>query len=141
MELHEESRHIIVIRRGQFCESWSHSRLFSTRPESRASRLNLPFLPPSSSSDWFDALDSKNRPTLTERDILSNLTAIVTDADKTPIHEVSPIFPGRLSISNPDFSFPPSPPQVAQGSIGVLSTENRKVWSTIRNHIMTPAKG
>lgn len=85
MELHEESRHIVVIRRGQFY--------------------------------WFDALDSKNRPTLTERDILSNLTAIVTDADKTPIHEV------------------------AQGSIGVLSTENRKVWSTIRNHIMTPSKG
>ncbi|KAL7414063.1 acyltransferase ChoActase/COT/CPT [Mrakia frigida] len=85
MELHEESKHIVVIRRGQFY--------------------------------WFDALDSQNRPTLSERDILSNLTAIVTDADKTPIHEV------------------------AQGSIGVLSTENRKVWSTIRNHIMTPAKG
>lgn len=63
------------------------------------------------STDWFDALDSKNRPTLTEREILSNLTAIVSDADKTPVHEV------------------------AQGAIGVLSTENRKVWSSMRDHL------
>ena len=38
--------------------------------------------------DWFDVLDSENRPVLTEREILRNLQAIVSDADQMPIHEV-----------------------------------------------------
>ena len=45
---------------------------------------------------------------LTEREILRNLQAIVADADQLPVHEV------------------------AKNSIGVLSTENRKVWSSLR---------
>ena len=45
---------------------------------------------------------------LTEREILRNLQAIVADADQLPVHEV------------------------AKNSIGVLSTENRKIWSTLR---------
>lgn len=39
--------------------------------------------------DWFDVLDMDNRPVLTEREILRNLQAILNDADKLPIHEVS----------------------------------------------------
>ncbi|KAK7692110.1 hypothetical protein QCA50_003729 [Cerrena zonata] len=76
MEVHPDSRHLVVLRRGQFY--------------------------------WFDVLDMENRPVLTEREILRNLQAIVQDADKLPTHEV------------------------ARNSIGVLSTENRKVWSSLR---------
>ncbi|THH28350.1 hypothetical protein EUX98_g5849 [Antrodiella citrinella] len=76
MEVHGESRHIVVLRRGQFY--------------------------------WFDVLDMDNRPVLTEREVLRNLQAIINDADKLPIHEV------------------------ARNAIGVLSTENRKIWSSLR---------
>ncbi|TCD66328.1 hypothetical protein EIP91_001477 [Steccherinum ochraceum] len=76
MEVHADSRHVVVLRRGQFY--------------------------------WFDVLDMENRPVLTEREILRNLQAIVNDADKLPIQEV------------------------ARNSIGVLSTENRKIWSSLR---------
>lgn len=53
-------------------------------------------------------LDQENRPVVTERKILRNLSSIVADADKTPVQDV------------------------ARGAIGVLSTENRKTWSTLR---------
>lgn len=79
MQSDPHSKHIIVIRRGQFY--------------------------------WFDVLDSKHRPALTERALLKNLEAIVADADKTP------------------------PSQVAQGAVGVLSTENRKLWANLRNRL------
>lgn len=65
------------------------------------------------SKDYFDVLDSENRPILTERDIHLNLQAIVSDADKTPIHEV------------------------ARSAVGVLSTENRKVWNGLRKTLQT----
>ncbi|KAH9932526.1 acyltransferase ChoActase/COT/CPT [Fomitopsis serialis] len=77
MEMHTDSRHIVVLRRGQFY--------------------------------WFDVLDAENRPVLTEQEILRNLRAIVRDAEELPLHEV------------------------ARNSIGVLSTENRKVWSSLRD--------
>ncbi|KAG6855500.1 hypothetical protein H0H87_001987 [Tephrocybe sp. NHM501043] len=57
---------------------------------------------------WFDALDEDNQPVLTEREVLRNLQAIVQDADETDRSEV------------------------ARGAIGLLSTENRKVWSKLR---------
>jgi len=57
-------------------------------------------------------LDSKNRPCLTERALLSNLAAIVHDADKTP------------------------PNQVAPSAIGVLSTERRATWAGHRATLM-----
>ncbi|KAG6916912.1 hypothetical protein DXG01_004745 [Tephrocybe rancida] len=60
---------------------------------------------------WFDVLDKDNLPVLTEREVLRNLQAIVTDADKTDRSEV------------------------ARGAIGVLSTENRKVWSKLRSNL------
>lgn len=53
-------------------------------------------------------LDSKHRPCLTERELLNNLKAIIADADKTPRN------------------------QVAQGAVGTLTTENRKVWANLR---------
>ncbi|KAI1785469.1 acyltransferase ChoActase/COT/CPT [Ganoderma leucocontextum] len=81
METHGESRHVVVLRRGQFY--------------------------------WFDVLDSENRPVLTEREILRNLQAIVSDADQMPIHEV------------------------ARNAIGVLSTENRRIWSSLRRALIT----
>ncbi|KAH6905792.1 carnitine acetyl transferase [Coprinopsis sp. MPI-PUGE-AT-0042] len=58
---------------------------------------------------WFDVLCAENRPLLTEREILRNLQAIVTDADKA------------------------DPSQAARNSIGVLTTENRKTWSSLRD--------
>jgi carnitine O-acetyltransferase len=58
--------------------------------------------------DWFDVLDEHNRPLLTEREVLRNLQAIVADADKLPTSEV------------------------ARNALGVLTTENRKVWSGLR---------
>ncbi|KDQ50285.1 hypothetical protein JAAARDRAFT_42285 [Jaapia argillacea MUCL 33604] len=58
---------------------------------------------------WFNVLDEENRPLMTEREILRNLQAIVSDADITPVHEV------------------------AANAIGVLSTENRKVWCDLRH--------
>ncbi|EGO19260.1 hypothetical protein SERLADRAFT_364059 [Serpula lacrymans var. lacrymans S7.9] len=58
---------------------------------------------------WFDALDDDDLPLLTEREVLRNLQAIVKDADKTP------------------------PTEVARTAIGVLSTENRKTWSSLRS--------
>lgn len=58
--------------------------------------------------DWFDVLDEQDCPILTEREVLRNLQAIVADADKLPTSEV------------------------ARNALGVLTTENRKVWSGLR---------
>lgn len=80
MEGHAESRHIVVLRRGQFY--------------------------------WFDVLDDENRPLLTEREITRNLAAILNDADKV------------------------DPFQAARSSIGVLTTENRKIWSGLREMLV-----
>lgn len=59
--------------------------------------------------DHFDVLDSANRPILTEREILRILEAVVSDAENVPLNEV------------------------AGSSMGVLTTENRKVWNNLRN--------
>ena len=60
---------------------------------------------------WFDVLDGENRPLLTEREIMRNLQAIVADADHTPITEF------------------------AKSAIGSLTTENRKIWSGLRERL------
>lgn len=80
MQIDPESKHVVVMARGQFY--------------------------------WFDVLDSKNRPALTERALLANLTAILNDAARTP------------------------PNQVAQQALGVLSTERRSTWAAIRQDLM-----
>ncbi|WVR04283.1 hypothetical protein IAU60_001283 [Kwoniella sp. DSM 27419] len=84
MEVHEQSRHIVVLRRGQFY--------------------------------WFDCLDSKNMPLMTDREIFTNLEAIVKDADKTPVN------------------------QVAANSVGILTTESRKIWSHARADLISSNK-
>lgn len=57
---------------------------------------------------WFDVLDDNDDLIMTERDVSTNLQAIVHDAEQTPIHNA------------------------AKGALGVLSTENRKIWSGLR---------
>ena len=58
---------------------------------------------------WFDVLDDNHDIIMTEKDISINLRVIVEDAQHTPIQEA------------------------AKSAIGVLSTENRKVWSGLRD--------
>uniref|UniRef100_A0A0W0FAL4 Putative carnitine acetyl transferase n=1 Tax=Moniliophthora roreri TaxID=221103 RepID=A0A0W0FAL4_MONRR len=65
---------------------------------------------------WFHVLDEDNRPLLTEREITRNLQAIIKDAETV------------------------SRKEVASNSLGVLTTENRKTWSKIRNIISSDKK-
>lgn len=58
---------------------------------------------------WFDVLDDNNDLIMTEKDISLNLQVIVEDAQQIPIHEF------------------------AKSAVGVLSTENRKIWSSMRD--------
>ncbi|KAF2878439.1 carnitine acetyl transferas-like protein [Massariosphaeria phaeospora] len=58
---------------------------------------------------WFDVLDDNSDLIMTEKDVALNLSVIVEDAAEMPIHEA------------------------AKGALGVLSTENRKVWSGLRD--------
>ncbi|KAK4241404.1 hypothetical protein C8A03DRAFT_12341 [Achaetomium macrosporum] len=61
---------------------------------------------------WFDVLDDNSDLIMTEKDIAINLQTIIDDAAQTPIQEA------------------------AKGALGVLSTENRKVWSGLRDVLM-----
>lgn len=82
-------------------------------------------------------LDSENRPVLTEREILRNLQAIVSDADQMPIHEVR-LHPARTFNDAPCGVRLTDPwLQVARNSIGVLSTENRRIWSSLRRALIS----
>ena len=67
-------------------------------------------------TDWFDCLDSKNRPILSDKEIFTTLQAIVKDADKTDVH------------------------QVAQNALGILTTESRKIWSHLRDELIKSNK-
>lgn len=58
---------------------------------------------------WFDVLDDNSDLIMTEKDISINLQTIIDDATQTPIQEA------------------------AKGALGVLSTENRRVWSGLRD--------
>ena len=58
---------------------------------------------------WFDALDENSDLIMTEKDMALNLQVIVDDATETPIQEA------------------------AKGALGVLSTENRKIWAGLRD--------
>jgi carnitine O-acetyltransferase len=58
---------------------------------------------------WFDVLDDNSDLIMTEKDIAINLQTVIDDAVQTPITEA------------------------AKGALGVLSTENRKVWSGLRD--------
>ena len=58
---------------------------------------------------WFDVLDDNSDLIMTEKDMAVNLQVIVDDATQTPIQEA------------------------AKGALGVLSTENRKIWAGLRD--------
>jgi len=58
---------------------------------------------------WFDVMDDNHDLIMTEKDMSLNLQVIVDDAEQTPIHDA------------------------AKGALGVLSTENRKIWSGLRD--------
>ncbi|MCJ1407877.1 hypothetical protein MMC19_001948 [Ptychographa xylographoides] len=57
---------------------------------------------------WFDVLDDNSDLIMTEKDMAVNLQVIVDDAQQTPIQDA------------------------AKGALGVLSTENRKIWAGLR---------
>ncbi|KAK3946124.1 putative mitochondrial carnitine O-acetyltransferase [Diplogelasinospora grovesii] len=65
---------------------------------------------------WFDVLDDNSDLIMTEKDVAINLQTIIDDAAQTPIQEA------------------------AKGAMGVLSTENRKVWSGLRD-VLTREQG
>ena len=58
---------------------------------------------------WFDVLDDNSDIIMTEKDMALNLQVIVDDAEQTQIQEA------------------------AKGALGVLSTENRKIWAGLRD--------
>lgn len=58
---------------------------------------------------WFDVLDDASDLIMTEKDLALNLQVIVDDAEETTIQEA------------------------AKGALGVLTTENRKIWAGLRD--------
>lgn len=58
---------------------------------------------------WFDVLDDASDLIMTEKDVALNLQVVVDDAEETPVQEA------------------------AKGALGVLSTENRKIWAGLRD--------
>ncbi|KAL5118819.1 carnitine O-acetyltransferase yat1 [Pleosporales sp. CAS-2024a] len=58
---------------------------------------------------WFDVLDDNNDLIMSEKDVALNLQVIVEDAQEMPIQDA------------------------AKGALGVLSTENRKIWAGLRD--------
>ena len=65
---------------------------------------------------WFDVMDESNEIIMTEKDMALNLQSIVDDAQDTTIQEA------------------------AKGALGVLTTENRKVWAGLRD-VLTRDEG
>ncbi|ORY64425.1 choline/Carnitine O-acyltransferase [Pseudomassariella vexata] len=65
---------------------------------------------------WFDVLDDDSDVIMSEKDVSINLQTIIDDASQTPIQEA------------------------AKGALGILSTENRKIWSGLRD-LLTREEG
>ncbi|KAI9807550.1 MAG: hypothetical protein M1825_005490 [Sarcosagium campestre] len=65
---------------------------------------------------YFDVLDDNSDLVMTEKDVALNLQSIVDDAQNIPIQEA------------------------AKGALGVLSTENRKIWAGLRD-VLTREEG
>lgn len=61
---------------------------------------------------WFDVLDDNSDIIMTEKDLAQNFQAIAEDAQTTPMQEA------------------------AKSALGVLSTENRRIWAHLR-HVLT----
>ena len=63
---------------------------------------------------WFDVLDENSDVIITEKDLIANFRAIIEDALATPAREA------------------------AKTAVGVLSTENRRIWAGLREHLLHP---
>src|SRR5271169_2785058 len=61
---------------------------------------------------WFDVLDANSDVIITEKDLTGNFKAIIEDAHSTPVREA------------------------AKNAVGVLSTENRRIWAGLREHLL-----
>jgi len=61
---------------------------------------------------WFDVLDANSDVIITEKDLASNFKAIIEDAQATPVREA------------------------ARSAVGVLSTENRRIWAGLREYLL-----
>ena len=66
---------------------------------------------------WFDVLDANSDVIITEKDLIANFEAIIADARSTPVREA------------------------AKTAVGVLSTENRRVWAGLREHLLKEHQG
>ena len=66
---------------------------------------------------WFDVLDANSDVIITEKDLASNFRAIIEDAQATPVREA------------------------ARSAVGVLSTENRRIWAGLREHLLKDDHG
>ena len=103
--------------RGQPLDMYQYSRLFGTARIPTENGCQIGQDPTSKhvvilargQFYWFDVLDRNNDLIMTEKDIALNLQVIVDDAQETPIQEF------------------------AKSAVGVLSTENRKIWSSMRD--------
>jgi len=61
---------------------------------------------------WFDVLDANSDVIITEKDLCANFRAIIEDAHSTPVRDA------------------------AKTAVGVLSTENRRIWAGLREHLL-----
>ena len=110
--------------KGQPLDMYQYSRLFGTARVPTESGCQIEQDPESKhiivmchgQFYWFDVLDDDSDLIMSERDIAINLQTIINDATQTPIQEA------------------------AKGALGILSTENRKVWSGLRD-ILTKDPG
>ena len=66
---------------------------------------------------WFDVLDANSDVIITEKDLAANFEAIIEDAKTTPVREG------------------------AKTAVGVLSTENRRIWAGLREHLLKDDHG
>ena len=66
---------------------------------------------------WFDVLDANSDVIITEKDLAANFKAIIEDAQSTPVREA------------------------ARSAVGVLSTENRRIWAGLREHLLKDDHG
>jgi len=65
---------------------------------------------------WFDVLDHNSDVIVTEKDLIANFEAIVEDARATPVRDA------------------------AKTAVGVLSTENRRIWAGLREHLLKESR-